>query len=64
LEGLKLSYELVWVNDDSRDATSAMIGALREKGARFVAIRRSRNFGQIGEYVCRIFVESVSQESR
>ena len=44
-QALKLSYELVWVNDGSHDATPSLINTLQEKDPQVVGIHLSRNFG-------------------
>ncbi|HTU93551.1 MAG TPA: glycosyltransferase family 2 protein [Gemmataceae bacterium] len=45
LQALGVSYELVFVNDGSRDGTPAMIDALHQQDLRVVGIHLSRNFG-------------------
>jgi glycosyltransferase involved in cell wall biosynthesis len=45
LEALGVVYELVFVNDGSKDSTPALIGALHEQDARVVGLHLSRNFG-------------------
>jgi polyisoprenyl-phosphate glycosyltransferase len=45
LEGLGLSYELVLVNDGSKDRTPELLDGLRAADARVLALHLSRNFG-------------------
>jgi dolichol-phosphate mannosyltransferase len=45
LEGTGLSFELVFVNDGSKDATATLLQELHEKDPRLVVIHLSRNFG-------------------
>jgi len=45
LESIGLSYELLLVDDGSRDATPEMIDDLRRRDPRVVVLRLSRNFG-------------------
>jgi dolichol-phosphate mannosyltransferase len=45
LEGLDLSFELVFVNDGSQDATPRLLDGLQAGDRRVVAIHLSRNFG-------------------
>jgi len=45
LRSLKVSYEILFVNDGSRDATRAMIDELQANDNRVAALHLSRNFG-------------------
>jgi polyisoprenyl-phosphate glycosyltransferase len=45
LQAMELSYELVFVNDGSKDRTPILIDALHEEDCRVVGIHLSRNFG-------------------
>jgi polyisoprenyl-phosphate glycosyltransferase len=45
LQTLSLSYEMVWINDGSDDATAEIITHLHSKDPRLVVIHLSRNFG-------------------
>jgi polyisoprenyl-phosphate glycosyltransferase len=45
LEPLGLSYELVFVNDGSHDATAGLIEDLQRRDEHLVAVHLSRNFG-------------------
>lgn len=45
LDGLGLPYELIFVDDGSRDRTAAMIDALADKNLRVALVELSRNFG-------------------
>jgi dolichol-phosphate mannosyltransferase len=45
LKALTSSYEIVFVNDGSRDKTAQMIDALRDQDSRLTVIHLSRNFG-------------------
>jgi polyisoprenyl-phosphate glycosyltransferase len=45
LEADGIDFELVLVNDGSRDATSAMLDALHQRDRRVMAVSLSRNFG-------------------
>jgi len=45
LEPLTASYELVFVNDGSRDATAPLLDELRRDDPRLVVLHLSRNFG-------------------
>ncbi|HEX3315399.1 MAG TPA: glycosyltransferase family 2 protein [Gemmataceae bacterium] len=45
LEGLDVTYEIVWINDGSRDRTAEMADALAADDARLAVIHLSRNFG-------------------
>jgi len=45
LQSLGTSYEIVFVNDGSQDATPALIGALRESTLNVAIVDLSRNFG-------------------
>src|SRR5262249_43459815 len=46
LEGLGLSYELVFVDDGSRDSTLAKLLELRKQDSRVKVLSLSRNFGK------------------
>ncbi len=45
LEGLDDSYELIFVNDGSRDATAAILGKICENDTNVRLIDFARNFG-------------------
>ena len=45
LGGQELEYELVFVNDGSRDATSSMLEEIQNKDPRVCVVSLSRNFG-------------------
>ena len=45
LESTKLAYEVVLVDDGSRDATPELLDALHDQYPRAVVVRLSRNFG-------------------
>jgi dolichol-phosphate mannosyltransferase len=45
LDGLELSYEIVFVNDGSRDATPALLDGLQESDPNVAVVHLSRNFG-------------------
>jgi dolichol-phosphate mannosyltransferase len=45
LRALEISYEILLVDDGSRDATPGLIDALREQDRHLVALHLSRNFG-------------------
>jgi dolichol-phosphate mannosyltransferase len=45
LQELEVSYELVFVNDGSTDATAILLNDLNRQDARVMAIHLSRNFG-------------------
>jgi dolichol-phosphate mannosyltransferase len=45
LEGMRVSFELLLVDDGSRDATPRLIDTLHEQCANIVIVRLSRNFG-------------------
>jgi glycosyltransferase involved in cell wall biosynthesis len=46
LRGLGLTYELIFVDDGSRDGSFARLQALRERDQRVTVIKLARNFGQ------------------
>lgn len=46
LEGLKQDYELIFVDDGSRDASFGVLKSLHEQNPRVKIIQLSRNFGQ------------------
>lgn len=45
LDGARLAFELIFVNDGSRDATPAMLDGIHASDARVTVIALSRNFG-------------------
>jgi dolichol-phosphate mannosyltransferase len=45
LEGSEPSYELVFVDDGSRDSSAAILGALCDRDPRVVLVQLARNFG-------------------
>jgi glycosyltransferase involved in cell wall biosynthesis len=45
LQALQISYEIILVNDGSKDSTGDMINDLRRKDSRVVAVHLTRNFG-------------------
>ena len=45
LDGMRILYEILFVNDGSRDATPALIDALQTKDSHLSVIHFSRNFG-------------------
>src|SRR5262245_10174415 len=45
LAALDVSYEVVLINDGSRDRTAEMLGEMTRRDARFRSIHFSRNFG-------------------
>ena len=50
LEALGLSYEIILVDDGSRDATFAKIAAIQRRDPRVRVIRFTRNFGQTSAF--------------
>lgn len=46
MDGVKESYELIFVNDGSKDGTENILNALAEKDKRVKVIHFARNFGQ------------------
>ena len=46
MDGVKESYELIFVNDGSRDGTENILNALAEKDKRVKVIHFAKNFGQ------------------
>lgn len=54
LEPLGCSFEMVLVNDGSRDATGPMLDDLQRRDDRVVAVHLSRNFGQQPAYCAGI----------
>ena len=53
-EGLGESYEIIFVNDGSRDATKEIINALAQEDARVKGCHFSRNFGQQAALLCAL----------
>jgi dolichol-phosphate mannosyltransferase len=51
-DGLGETYELIFVNDGSRDATKRILDELAEKDARVKVCHFSRNFGQQAALLC------------
>jgi dolichol-phosphate mannosyltransferase len=45
LDALDVAYELVWVNDGSRDRTAELVDALAADDSRLTVLHLSRNFG-------------------
>src|SRR5437762_42779 len=45
LDSLCISYEVILVNDGSKDGTADMVEELQRKDPRLVAVHLSRNFG-------------------
>ena len=45
LDGLDVAYEIVWVNDGSRDRTAELADGLAADDSRLVVLHLSRNFG-------------------
>jgi glycosyltransferase involved in cell wall biosynthesis len=45
LDGMRIPYEILFVNDGSRDATPSLIDALQTKNSHLSVIHLSRNFG-------------------
>lgn len=45
LEGLKSSFEIIYVNDGSRDGTAALLRAMQRADPRVKVLHLSRNFG-------------------
>ncbi|NLF66228.1 MAG: glycosyltransferase family 2 protein [Chloroflexi bacterium] len=50
LEGPDLSYEVIFVDDGSRDGSSELLAELAQEEPRVVAIRFRRNFGQTAAF--------------
>lgn len=55
LEGTGRTFELVFVDDGSRDATAAWLRELEADDARLRVIEFTRNFGQAAALACGIF---------
>ncbi len=51
LEPLDLAYEVLYIDDGSRDGSAAAVRALHEEDARVVLVRFRRNFGQTAAFV-------------
>ncbi len=51
LEPLDFAYELLFIDDGSRDGSAAAVRALHEEDARVVLVRFRRNFGQTAAFV-------------
>lgn len=52
LEKLDMEYEIIFVNDGSRDGTLEKLSALAERDARVKVVSFSRNFGQQAAILC------------
>lgn len=52
LKGMNIDYEIIFVNDGSRDATREKLSELAEKDFNVKAINFSRNFGQQPAILC------------
>ncbi len=60
-DGLQEGYEMIFVNDGSKDNTLAVLKALAEKDARVKVCSFSRNFGQQAALLCGM--ETASGEA-
>jgi cellulose synthase/poly-beta-1,6-N-acetylglucosamine synthase-like glycosyltransferase len=54
LDEMRIPYEILFINDGSRDATASLIDALQTKDSRLSVIHLSRNFGHQPASILRV----------
>ena len=61
MENIGLPFEIIAVNDGSRDASESILKEQCEKDKRIKAVNFSRNFGQQAAFLCGLTVSVVAK---